>query len=339
MKGSSPAIPSGSGRVRDRRRRGFTLLEMLMAIVIGALLVLGLVEVVGVTLGAYETTAEKEALTRDARLAMDQMVRMTRRSRLLLLPFHDRASTGWPENVREQTVPASPPVGGSAFATAVLALTLPLDFDLDGDGTPDADDDGDGLIDEDLSNDSDYGGTPGIHLIDDDGDGFVDENAPFWWNDDEYQSAYSEDPIDGVDNDGDGTIDEDPSDDLNADGCPGRCGVDDDGDGSIDEGSPLDDDEDGAIDEDHYDPLVFHLVGDALVQRTPVPWDEDGGGFVSGRDFLTHVLAEHVTLFRVVRRPAAPGEPQLVDLSLELTGPESGAVIRLDTVVRLGGSL
>ena len=51
---------------------------------------------------------------------------------------------------------------------------------------------------------------------------------------------------------------------------------------AVDEGAVADDDEDGSSDEDWYDPLVFYLAGSSLVQRTPVPWDVDSSGSVTG---------------------------------------------------------
>lgn len=310
-----------------------------MALSIGSLLIAGLSGVTSLSLEAVETVSEKERLTREARFAMEQIVRTVSRSRLLLLPFHDVPETNWPENVREQTVPPSAPIGDSTLATAVLAVTVPVDQDLDGDGTPDADDDGDGLIDEDLYHDIQADSAPGIYLIDDDGDGGIDEDAFFQWNDDERSWFFDEDPLDGIDNDGDMTVDEDPGGDSNGDRCPGRCGVDDDRDGQIDEGNDNDDDEDGSEDEDSYNPVVFYLDAGSLWQRTPVPWDEDGANGINGRDFVAHVIAENVTRFRVERLPADWGDPQLLDLTLELTGPTSGERVTLQTRVRLSGAL
>ena len=175
-------------------------------------------------------------------------------------------------------------------------------------------------------------------LIDDDGDGQVDEGNGY--SDDESTTS-NDDPLNGVDDDNDGNVDEDPASDSNGDGCPGICGVDDDGDGTIDDGSTDDDDEDGGTFDDPYDPVVFFLDGASLVERMPVPWNEDGisapDGPVDGRDFIESVIAENVTLFRV-ERVAESTSPQLLDLRLELTGP-SGQVFSMDARVRLGGSL
>jgi hypothetical protein len=268
---------------------------------------------------------------------MDQMVRMVSHSRLLLLPMNDKPLTNWLENVREETVPPTTPTDDSTKYTAVLAVTLPAFVDLNGDGFPDADDDKDGRIDEDLGEDIHYDLNAGIVLIDDNGDGAVDETISI--DDDETNSIEGEDPINGIDDDNDGNVDEDPSANMNEDGCPGFCGVDDDGDGSIDEGSVDDDDEDGQADEDWYNALVFYLDNGVLKQRTPVPWDESGGGIVSGLDFITSDIVENVTRLRIERVPGTLGGVQLVDLTLELTSPDTGEMVSLNTRVRVGGAL
>ncbi|MCP4390841.1 MAG: hypothetical protein GY802_21270 [Gammaproteobacteria bacterium] len=318
--------------------RGFTYVEMVLALAIAALIIAGLGGVVGQALQSQDAVSETNKLTRDARFAMQRMVRSVSHSRLLLLPLRDKSASNWPENIREQTVPASPPIGDSTLATAVLAVTLPLYSDLDGDGYPDADDDRDGLIDEDLPNDRNYDFAPGIYLIDDDGDGQVDESPSFGWDDDETNAQVNEDPIDGVDNDDDNNIDEDNASDMNGDGCPGLCGVDDDADGTIDEGSADDDDEDGGEFDDWYNPVVFYLSGGTLKQRTPVPWDISGGGLVGGQDFITSDIADNVTRFRVERLDNG-SVFEVIDLTLELTGPLTGEIVSLQTQVRLGGAL
>ena len=320
---------------------GFTLIELLVAVALAGLILTAMSGLVKNALGTDEVVAERNLLMRDARFAMDRMVTATSHSRRLLLPLANNPNTNWPENVREQTIPASAPIGNSIFATAVLAVTLPAYVDLDSDGYPDADDDRDGNIDEDLPNDVHNDFLPGIMLIDDDGDGYVDEFSSLYWDDDE-GGSYNEDPIDGIDNDGDGSIDEDPSSDNNGDGCPGICGVDDDQNGTIDVGDATNDDEEGTEFEDGYDPVVFYLDGDTLLERMPVPWNADGistpDGPVDGRDFVESVIAENVTRFRVERLAASGSDEQLVYLSLELTGP-TGTTVSLETRIRIGGAL
>ena len=323
--------------VAARYSRGFTLLELLVALVLAGLVLGATSGLIKNALGTDEVVSERNQLLRDARFAMERMTSATRGSRRLLLPQADRSSTNWPENIREETDPASPPIGDSTKATAVLALTLPAYVDLDADGFPDADNDRDGRIDEDTPSDMTWDLAPGIALVDDDGDGSVDEGSANN-DDDEALGTSDEDPINGVDDDADGVIDEDPGADMNGDGAPGVAGVDDDGDGQVDEGDNNDDDEDGAVDEDWLDAVVFHLQGDSLVERHPVPWDETANGFVSGRDFIESVIAENVTRFRIERPVAGSPDEQIVDLTLELTGP-TGSVVSLNARVRVGGAL
>jgi prepilin-type N-terminal cleavage/methylation domain-containing protein len=318
-------------------QKGLTLVELLVALMITGLMIAALNGIVGEVEGIRSFTRERSALAEDAHFAVERMVRAVQNTRNLMLPFPDNPNTNWREHVREQTIPPSPPEGDSTFATAVLAVTQDDAVDLDGDGIEDTDDDGDGQVDEDLYGDLTFDSAPGIVGIDDDGDGSIDEGGSTWWNDDE-EGGGDEDPVNGVDDDGDGKVDEDPFRDMNSDGQPGLAGVDDDEDGNIDEGDPDDDDEDGQEDEDTLNPLVYYLQGNELIERTPVPWDENGGGVVSGLDFLESTIAENVTLFRVERVPDAGTRAQLVDLTLELTSP-AGETISVNTRVRVGSAL
>lgn len=316
--------------------QGYTLVELLIAVAIASVLMLGLSGVAGQALQVHDAVREKNDLTRQTRFAMEQMVRTVSHSRLLLLPLDDKPASNWLENVREETVPPTTPTDDSTKYTAVLAVTLPAYQDLDRDGFADADDDRDGRIDEDLPANKTYSQAPGIYLIDDDGDGQVDEGTA---GDDDESSTVNDDPINGVDDDGDNNIDEDPPGDMAADGCPGICGVDDDADGNVDEGSTQDDDEDGQQDEDWYNAVVFHLDNGILKLRTPVPWDESGTGGITGQDFITSDIVDNVTRFRVERVPGITGGSQLVDLTLDLTSPLNGETVSLHTRVRVGGAL
>jgi prepilin-type N-terminal cleavage/methylation domain-containing protein len=319
-------------------QRGLTLVELLIALAVAAVLIAGLAGVLGEVAATHDVVRDKSDLTRQARFAMQRMVQAVGSSRLLLLPLNDVAATNWPENIREQTVPPTPPIGDSTRATAVLSVTLPEYQDLDGDGFADADDDKDGRIDEDLGDDRNNDAASGIYLIDDDGDGAVDEGSSAS-DDDEIGTLANEDRIDGIDNDGDNNIDEDPGNDNNGDGCSGRCGVDDDGDGAIDEGAAGDDDEDGSEAEDWYNPVVFYLDNGTLMERTPVPWDANASGGRTGQDFIVKPIAEDVTRFRVERLPFGGGPYAVVDLTLELTSPVTGEAVSLNTRVRVGGGL
>lgn len=319
---------------------GYTLIELLAAIIIAGILIAGLGGVIGQALDTYDVVREKNDLTREARYAMEQMVRAVSQTRRLLLPLADKTTTTLVENIREQTIPVSTPPAGSTYATAVLAVTLPATSDLDGNGVADADNDGDGRLDEDLPADVANDGKPGIRGIDDDGNGITDFFlSPAADDDESGDFAQNEDPINANDDDGDGIIDEDPGADNNGDGCPGICAVDDDADGGLDEGAAADDDEDGGSDEDWYDPVVFYLAGGTLMQRTPVPWDEDGSGAVTGADFVEEPIAANVTRFRVERIPQGADRALTVDLTLALTGPRTGETVSLNTRVRVGGGL
>lgn len=318
------------------RQAAFTLIELLVALVLAGLLLAATSGIVNNAIGTGEMIENRNELMRDARFAMNRMTRSIQETERLVLPMPDKPDTDWRENVREETVPASPPEGSSTLATAVLATGLSTSVDLDADGFPDADNDRDGRIDEDYPADVNFDAAAGIYLIDDGGDGAVDEST-LTNDDDESLNTGDEDPINGLDVDADGGIDEDPGADMNGDGAPGVAGIDDDADGQVDEGHAADDDEDGAIDEDWLDTVVFYLQGDILVERHPVPWDESGTGGISGLDFIESVIAENVTLFRV-ERPLGLAGRQLVNLTLELTAP-SGQVVRLDAQVRVGGAL
>jgi prepilin-type N-terminal cleavage/methylation domain-containing protein len=323
---------------RTQKITGYTLIELLLAVVLASILMLGLSGIANIATQTYKTVHEQNNLSRQARFAMQRMVRAVSNTRLLLLPLNDVPSTNWLENVREETVPPTTPTDDSTKYTAVLAVTLPLYSNLDGDDFPDADDDKDGKVDEDLPNDWNNDSAPGIYLIDDDGDGSVDEGTSDD-DDDERNSSANEDPINGIDDDGDNNVDEDPGSDMNGDSCPGICGVDDDGDGDVDEGSADNDDESGGSNEDWYNPVVFYLDNGILRERTPVPWNENGTGGITGQDFITSDIAENVTRFRVERIPVGSNRAQLVDLTLELTSSVTGKTVSLHTQARVGGGL
>ncbi len=161
----------------------------------------------------------------------------------------------------------------------------------------------------------------------------------FWYyDDDEYNAVIDEDPLNGLDDDGDGSVDEDFGADANGDGCDGICGVDDDGDGAVDEHPSADDDEDGTNNEDWFDVVVFYLEDGVLKERMPVPWDESGGGSVTGLDYLTSDLAVEITRLRFERIAAPSGGLPLVDITLELTSA-AGETVSLNRRVRVGGAL
>jgi type II secretory pathway pseudopilin PulG len=322
---------------RPSRIGGFTLIEFMVSMILGALIVTAIASVVAELSDARAAIQERGQLTEQAHFAMTRMVRAVRQSRNLILPQQDKPVTDWRENVRDQSVPASAPEGSSTMATAVLAVSLSAAVDLDADGFPDADNDRDGLIDEDYPADVVFDGSPGIYQIDDGGNGSADEGSSNNNDDDERLNSNDEDPINGIDDDGDGLVDDDPSADMNGDGAPGIVGVDDDNDGLIDEGSIDDDDEDGQSDEDWLDAVVYFLREDSLVERHPVPWDENGGGTITGRDYIESAIADGISHFRVERVLGNAGT-EIVDITLEMTAPTTGETVTLHTRVRIGGA-
>jgi len=319
------------------RKGGFTLIEFLISMVMGALIVTAIAAVVSQLSDSRVAVQERGQLAQEAHFAMTRMVRAVAQTRDLILPQMDKPATDWRENVRDETIPASLPEGSSTRASAVLAVSLSARVDLNADGIPDADNDGDGYLDEDYPADVLFDASPGIYQIDDGGNGHVDEGTSNNDDDDERLNSNDEDPINGIDDEGDGLVDDDPSADMNGDGAPGIVGVDDDNDGLVDEGSAADDDEDGSSDEDWLDAVVFFLQNDSLIERHPVPWDADGSGGANGRDYIESVIADGVSRFRV-ERISDKGSIEIVDITLEMTAATSGETVNLHTRVRVGGA-
>ena len=297
-------------RPSTRSEQGLSLVEVLLALAISAVLIAALGGVVGPTLNAWELAQRDNQLTREARFAVDRMTAAVRGTSLLIIPRADDPNTAYSESLRD-----------------VLAVALDPTWDRDRDGFADADNDKDGRIDEDWGRDNNNDGQAGISGIDDDGDGAIDEVSA---GDDDEDGTNNEDRRNGLDDDGDGSVDEDLHANMNGDGQPGVAGVDDDGDGLIDEGDPEDDDEDGAVNEDWLDTVVYFLSGTTLMERLP---DVNAS---SGTDFSTAPIAENVSLFEVERLlPAAGQRALLVRIRLELATPE-GASILLESRVRVG---
>ena len=331
--------------IKARRQAGISIVELLASLAIAALLLAGIQQLIAAGMATRDELEAQTELNREARFAMARMVKALRETNRLLLPLADNPGTDWNENIRVQTVPASPPQGSSLLATAVLTVTVSRTQDLDADGIIDADNDGDGRIDEDPSGDVNNDLAPGIFAIDDDGDGIVDEEHTQAWNgkmgplyeDDDEDDFANENNWVGFDNDGDGSIDEDAKKDVSDDGLAGLAGVDDDGDSLIDEGDKNDDDEDGLIDEDWLDTVVFYLQDTTLQERRAVPWDENADTVVDGRDYVESTIADNVSLLRFERVAPSGGE-QLVDITLTLTA-QNGISVSLNTRVRVGGGL
>lgn len=319
------------------RSAGFSLLEMLVAIGLAAML-LGLTSQVVQQVGASRTEQQaRNRLAADATFAMRRMVTAVQRSGGLVLPLADNPATNWREHVREQSVPPAAPEGSSVAASAVLAVLQHAGADLDGNGVPDIDNDADGRLNEDPDDNANEDGLPGIGGIDDDGDGLVDEGLVDFPDDDDEDGTADEDTHDGRDDDSDGTTDEDVDKDLNGDNASGIAGVDDDGDGQVDEAHQQDDDEDGVKNEDWFEVVVFHLQNGQLLERIPVPWDENLDFAVNGGDYIEAPLLENVTYLRI-ERVAASGDAQLVAITLRVTDAD-GRELTLSQSARVGGLL
>lgn len=321
----------------SRTAAGYSLVELLAAMAIGAVLVAGLDGVLSSALGARAATQARAERLRNLGEAMATIESAVHAGRLIL-PLGDNPATTYDENIREQTDPLTMFSGGTLAQTAALAVSLDPGVDRDRDGVPDADNDGDGRIDEDWPADASGDGKAGVANIDDDGLGLFDVPLLHSQDDDESGTSLApendEDPLDGIDNDGDGSIDEDTPADMNGDGAPGVAGIDDDGDGTIDEGAAADDDEDGTSDEDWLDIVAFYLSADTLYMRIPVPWDTDGSGTVTGADAETRVLVSGITRFRVERIASADARYDTVRVTLVAGDAAENDHIELDTVVR-----
>ncbi len=318
------------------KNSGFTLIEVLLALVMAALLFAGLLGVIANGLAVHDDVVNHNAIARDARFALQRMVRAVSHSQRLLLPLAENPATAYSESVREP---------------GVLAVTLDPTLDRDRDGWADANNDRDFLdlnnnsvrdageperIDEDPGSDNINDGAHGIVGIDDDNDGSVDEGPPpdpfGKYLDNDEDGAEIEDELNGKDDDLDGAIDEDLPGDMNNDGEDGLIGVDDDRDGSIDENPPPDDDEDGNNNEDWFDPVVYYLNGTDLIERLPAINPSDGA------DFTETVIAGNITRFRVERLDVPGSRRQLVELMLDLSDA-GGKTVSLQSRVRVGGAL
>ena len=292
------------------RARGFSTIELVASLLISALLFSAFYQLLSQSIGMRESTSAANETIHDLQFAMDRMVRTIAQSRRAMLPLNGA--------VRD-----------------VFAVTLPESADRDGDGVADGDNDGDGRIDEDPGHDINNDASPGIKDVDDDGDGSVDEHPTIWYSDDEdSDTSWDEDPLNGVDDDGDGLIDEDWPNDINGDGEPGVAGVDDDFDTGVDEGLAADDDEDGAADEDWLDLVVYRLQGTTLIERIPVPWDVTSDMLVTGQDYIEAGILYNVTQFEVRRIYGARYD--LFEITLATTDA-NGETHVLNTTVRVGG--
>ncbi|MFQ5471035.1 MAG: type II secretion system protein J [Gammaproteobacteria bacterium] len=132
---------------------GMTLIEVLIALSIMTMILVGLGSLVEESLHLWTSSSSKQETSQDARLAMQRMTDAIRNTGQLLIPIQNNNSRN------------------------VLAVTLDPTQDLDGDSFADADNNKNGAIDEDLPPDNTNDNAPGIIGIDDDDDGLTDEGS------------------------------------------------------------------------------------------------------------------------------------------------------------------
>lgn len=244
---------------------GFSLIEVMIAVLLTAILAASLGHVIGSAFDVHDEVRARSDANRQGLFVIGRMQRAVHGASQLIVPQAERPGTAHSESVRDP---------------GVLAVTLDPSIDRDADGISDADNDGDGRIDEDLPGDANNDDEAGIRGVDDDNDGLVDES-----------------------NDDDDDEDEDTT---------------------------------GNKDEDWLDVVVFRLVGSQLLERVPVPWDENSSGSVTGQDFIEQPIAENIATFIVSRSPAPNGGQPVVEITLGVTMP-SGE-ISTHTVKFLVGS-
>lgn len=248
------------------RRSGLTLVELLMATAIIAMLAAASVGMINSGLHSHQEGQATIRLHRDTMQIMDRVTDAIRSSTWVTTPnAHART--------REMLI-----VSGFTNDDGDFYFNDPL-FPR---------------IDEDPGDDMNNDGESGVGTFDDDGDGATDEHGD---HDDDEDGSDHEDPLDGIDNDKDGNIDEDPGNDANNDGKPGIENMDDDGDGEIDEGDNKDDDEDGTQNEDPLNARVFWIPGGTTL-REDIP-DEDLELMLSNQVTLFRVTWVTAQLFLV----------------------------------------
>jgi prepilin-type N-terminal cleavage/methylation domain-containing protein len=208
--------------MRRTGEKGFTLVEVILAVGIMGIIATGAIALVSSYLDTHAYATAKSGLYREGLMAMERMTDSVRRCTYLLIP-----------NAHS---PTRDVLAVSGF------VNDDNDFYFNDPLFP--------RIDEDPETKMTDDGASGIAGLDDDGDSLTDESSA---DDDDEDGADNEDPLDGIDNDGDGNIDEDLGDDGDI------PGMDDDGDGTVDVDAAdiRDQDEDGVHNEDGLDPLIY----------------------------------------------------------------------------------
>jgi len=122
-----------------KHQRGLTLLELLVAITIFSIIVVGLYQVLDHTLSAYETTRKQQNLLSQARYAMERMVMFVQASDEIVLPANSLTQE---LTVSERVL--------NTYNNQTLV------YQIDGDEYLDADNDHDGLVNEGQEDRAEY---------------------------------------------------------------------------------------------------------------------------------------------------------------------------------------
>ena len=282
-----------------REESGMTLIEVILALAIGSILILGFGRVVRGALDVWYHSRARQELIYQGNFAMERITNAVTKTERLLVPLADNTGTGQDESLRD-----------------VLAVTLDPSLDRDNDGFADADNDKDGNVDEDIPPDNTNDGAPGVVDIDDDNDGITDEANS---RDNDEDGSVAEDWINSTDDDGDGSTDED---------IPRRNDQFDAG------ASTYDNDDDELESEDWLDAVVYFVTADgtALMERLP------NLNPVNGNDYTERTIANADTIIFTVDRLAFTSGDRavLLDITLSLDDDQGGTV-NLQSKVRVGG--
>lgn len=227
-------------RKGQRLSWGMGLVELLVAVALASIVLLGLNNLLGIAFDTYNAGKASVELARQADYAMQRITAMLGGTRRLLVPL--RA-----DQARDVLAFTLDPSRGRLFGGVFYA---------------DADNDRDGRVDEDLGADNTNDGLPGIAGVDDDGDGNVDEGGVGSAADDDEDGVANEETARMKDKDGDGLLGEDIGGDMSGLTTAAK-----------------DDDGDGKVDEDWLDPVVYRISGQALWERLPDVGARDGKSF------------------------------------------------------------
>lgn len=139
-------------------QKGMTLIELLIALAIAGILMLGLNGLVGSIYDQWQYNRDRQELLSQGNFVLARIIQEVNATRRVLLPLMENPLTPYSESKRN-----------------LLALTLDPGLDRDEDGFADGDNDKDGLIDEDVPPDNTNDDAPGLVGIDDDNNGAVDD--------------------------------------------------------------------------------------------------------------------------------------------------------------------